>query len=73
VRAAGIIHEPLLPVTQHYEMSTCYHCSGAGWTRAPGWSPDPSACGPSHPAFGRAVRCPACSNSHHRCEHCTPT
>ena len=63
--------EPLLPTRQELP-SGCYHCHGMGYVRAPSWSPDPSECGPSHPGFGKAVRCPACSNPHHRCEHCTP-
>jgi hypothetical protein len=68
---AGIVHEPLLPVRQSLPAG-CYHCHGFGYVRDPCWSPDPAVCGPSHPAFGRAMRCPACSDPHHRCPRCTP-
>ena len=68
VKAAGIVHEPLLPVRQP-EPQGCYHCHGWGYVRALDWAPDIPI---GHPAFGRAVRCPACSNAHHRCEHCIP-
>ena len=71
VKHAGIVTEPLLPVRQTLP-DGCYHCHGMGYVRAPGWSPDPSECGPSHPDFGRAIRCPACRDPHHRCDHCTP-
>ena len=69
VKAAGIVHEPLLPTRQESPVG-CWHCHYNGFVRMTGWSPDPSECGPDHPAFGKAMRCPACSNPNHHCEKC---
>src|SRR5262249_23038440 len=55
IRHAGIVTEPLLPTRSGYDLSECYHCRGLGYVRDLRWSPDISV---SHPAFGRAVRCP---------------
>ena len=71
VSAPASLAEPLLPVRQTLP-DGCYHCHGFGYVRDLSWSPDPSVCGPSHPAFGRAIRCPACRDPHHRCDQCTP-